>query len=118
MDSSTSQTNSPDSDEEFYDAQSGEDPDTHASSPSSSSAESPKLSAEQVQVRIFGLHPSFQHEYLELKCWDEVLLDDAEGLKQEGNGHFRGGRWEEALATYRMALGRVPKRPIEPKGKE
>jgi len=40
------------------------------------------------------------------------LLEQAEELKQEGNEHFRGKSWNEALATYRSALGRLPKRPI------
>ena len=47
-------------------------------------------------------------------------LGDAEELKQEGNEHFRAKRWNEALATYRTGLGRLPKRrPLETeKGKE
>ncbi|KAJ4486369.1 hypothetical protein J3R30DRAFT_3821212, partial [Lentinula aciculospora] len=34
----------------------------------------------------------------------------ADELKGEGNDHFRARRWEDALATYRSALGRLPKR--------
>ncbi|KAF7799047.1 hypothetical protein EIP86_010277 [Pleurotus ostreatoroseus] len=49
-------------------------------------------------------------------------LEDAEELKQEGNDYFRTGKWNEALASYRSALGRLPKRKaIEPpanKGKQ
>ncbi|KAI0361240.1 TPR-like protein [Trametes cingulata] len=37
-------------------------------------------------------------------------LHDADELKQEGNEHFRAKRWNEALASYRAALGRLPKR--------
>ncbi|KAH9898055.1 hypothetical protein C8Q73DRAFT_683540 [Cubamyces lactineus] len=48
-------------------------------------------------------------------------LKDAEELKQEGNKHFRSKQWDEALAKYRAALGRLPKRseprPIANKGK-
>ncbi|KAJ7592958.1 TPR-like protein [Mycena floridula] len=51
---------------------------------------------------------------------DEVNIEDAIGysveLKTEGNEHFRAKRWEEALAAYRSALGRLPKRAaISPK---
>ena len=51
------------------------------------------------------------------------LLVIAEEMKQEGNEHFRGKRWNEALATYRSALGHLPKRkpkivPPTSKGKE
>ncbi|KAI0639750.1 TPR-like protein [Trametes polyzona] len=42
-------------------------------------------------------------------------LDDAEALKQEGNEHFRSKKWNEALASYRMALGRLPKRLSPPR---
>ncbi|KAH9944090.1 TPR-like protein [Epithele typhae] len=38
-------------------------------------------------------------------------LQSAEGLKLEGNEHFRGKRWDEALAAYRSALGYLPRRP-------
>ncbi|EJF67007.1 TPR-like protein [Dichomitus squalens] len=38
-------------------------------------------------------------------------LMSAEGLKQEGNDHFRAKRWDEALAAYRSALGHLPRRP-------
>ncbi|KAI8980667.1 TPR-like protein [Trametes punicea] len=48
-------------------------------------------------------------------------LNDADELKQEGNEHFRARRWDEALASYRAALGRLPKRSeparIDDKGK-
>ncbi|KAI0330531.1 TPR-like protein [Cubamyces sp. BRFM 1775] len=48
-------------------------------------------------------------------------LKDAEELKQEGNEHFRSKQWDEALAKYKAALGRLPKRidppPITNKGK-
>ncbi|KAI0080237.1 TPR-like protein, partial [Panus rudis PR-1116 ss-1] len=37
-------------------------------------------------------------------------LQDADELKTEGNEHFRAKRWEEALASYRSALGYLPKR--------
>ncbi|KAH9937130.1 uncharacterized protein B0H18DRAFT_1091417 [Fomitopsis serialis] len=47
-------------------------------------------------------------------------LRDADELKQEGNGHFRARRWNEALAAYRSGLGRLPKRRLleTEKGKE
>ncbi|KAI0348455.1 TPR-like protein [Trametopsis cervina] len=40
----------------------------------------------------------------------QKLLDDAAELKQEGTAHFRAKRWNEALAVYRAALGRLPNR--------
>ncbi|TFK89631.1 TPR-like protein [Polyporus arcularius HHB13444] len=40
-----------------------------------------------------------------------TCLSNAEELKREGNDHFRAQRWEEALATYRSALGHLPARP-------
>lgn len=40
----------------------------------------------------------------------KTLLDDAEILKQEGTEHFKAGSWAQALASYRSALGRLPKR--------
>ncbi|KAI0652217.1 hypothetical protein C8Q79DRAFT_936615 [Trametes meyenii] len=47
-------------------------------------------------------------------------LDDANDLKQEGNEHFRAKQWDQALASYRSALGHLPKRPElgQVKGKE
>ncbi|KAF7306655.1 TPR-REGION domain-containing protein [Mycena indigotica] len=42
---------------------------------------------------------------------------DPSELKQEGNEHFRGQRWEQALAAYRTALGRLPKRRKLPEPK-
>lgn len=42
----------------------------------------------------------------------QKCLRDAEELKQEGNEHFRAKRWNEALATYRSGLGRLPKRRL------
>ncbi|KAJ3737019.1 TPR-like protein [Lentinula guzmanii] len=39
----------------------------------------------------------------------EELLRCSEELKSEGNDHYRARRWEDALATYRSALGRLPK---------
>ncbi|KAJ4494330.1 TPR-like protein [Lentinula lateritia] len=45
----------------------------------------------------------------------EELLRYAEELKGEGNDHFRARRWEEALAAYRSALGRLPKHKPIPK---
>ncbi|GJE85777.1 TPR-like protein [Phanerochaete sordida] len=42
-------------------------------------------------------------------------LDVATELKQEGNDHFRTQDWNAALAAYRSALGRLPKRPSPPK---
>ncbi|OJT03057.1 hypothetical protein TRAPUB_6400 [Trametes pubescens] len=38
-------------------------------------------------------------------------LDRAEELRKEGNESFRVKRWDEALASYRAALGRLPKLP-------
>ena len=34
-------------------------------------------------------------------------------MKAEANDHFRAGRWEEAIALYRSALGRLPNRPVQ-----
>ncbi|EIW64421.1 TPR-like protein [Trametes versicolor FP-101664 SS1] len=38
-------------------------------------------------------------------------LGHAEELRKEGNESFRAKRWDEALASYRAALGRLPKLP-------
>jgi len=40
-------------------------------------------------------------------------LEYADQMKAEGNDHFRAGRWEEALASYRVGLGRLPKRKMK-----
>lgn len=40
----------------------------------------------------------------------QKLLEEANELKQEGNDHFRLQSWNDALAVYRSALGRLPKR--------
>ncbi|EIM83355.1 TPR-like protein [Stereum hirsutum FP-91666 SS1] len=49
----------------------------------------------------------------------QTCLRDAEALKVEGNDHFRASRWNEALASYRSALGRLPRRKfVERKTKE
>jgi hypothetical protein len=37
-------------------------------------------------------------------------LEYAEELKNEGNDHFRGKRWEDALTAYRSGVGNLPKR--------
>ncbi|EIN14759.1 hypothetical protein PUNSTDRAFT_129217 [Punctularia strigosozonata HHB-11173 SS5] len=42
-----------------------------------------------------------------------ACLKDAEGLKQQGNDYFKAGKWNEALAAYQSALGRLPKRPVK-----
>ncbi|CDO76628.1 hypothetical protein BN946_scf184868.g42 [Trametes cinnabarina] len=42
-------------------------------------------------------------------------LSDADALKQEGNEHFRSKQWDQALASYRAALGRLPKRHVSPR---
>ncbi|TDL28361.1 TPR-like protein [Rickenella mellea] len=41
-------------------------------------------------------------------------LRDSEALKVDGTDLFRSQKWSEALATYRAALGRLPKRVIPP----
>lgn len=38
-------------------------------------------------------------------------MGHAEELRKEGNESFRAKRWDEALASYRAALGRLPKLP-------
>ncbi|KAK7050857.1 hypothetical protein VNI00_004968 [Paramarasmius palmivorus] len=38
------------------------------------------------------------------------LLEYADQLKSEGNEHFKAGKWGEALASYQVALGNLPKR--------
>uniref|UniRef100_A0A0W0EUQ3 Putative TPR-like protein n=1 Tax=Moniliophthora roreri TaxID=221103 RepID=A0A0W0EUQ3_MONRR len=38
------------------------------------------------------------------------LLEYADQLKTEGNEHFKAGKWGEALASYQVALGSLPKR--------
>lgn len=48
---------------------------------------------------------------LTLLCMQN-LLDEANELKLEGNEHFRKQSWDEALAVYRSALGRLPRRKI------
>ncbi|KAI0673482.1 hypothetical protein C8Q78DRAFT_1076487 [Trametes maxima] len=47
-------------------------------------------------------------------------LADANEIKQEGNEHFRAKQWDQALASYRSALGHLPKRSdlSQVKGKE
>ncbi|KAJ3973964.1 hypothetical protein EV361DRAFT_970114 [Lentinula raphanica] len=45
----------------------------------------------------------------------EKLLRYSEELKTEGNDHYRAHRWEDALAAYRSALGRLPKRKSTPR---
>ena len=40
-----------------------------------------------------------------------MVLEAANDLKQEGNVHFKAGRWDEALVAYRSALGHLPRRP-------
>lgn len=40
----------------------------------------------------------------------QTCIRDAEVLKVEGNDHFRASRWNEALVSYRSALGRLPRR--------
>lgn len=47
--------------------------------------------------------------------YPKELLRYAEELKGEGNDHFRARRWEDALAAYRSALGRLPKHKPIPK---
>ncbi|KAL5494704.1 hypothetical protein ACEPAI_165 [Sanghuangporus weigelae] len=42
-------------------------------------------------------------------------IGEATELKQEATDHFRAENWAQALATYTMALGRLPKRVQEPK---
>lgn len=44
----------------------------------------------------------------------QVNIQVADDLKQEANELFRAQKWEEALSTYRSALGRLPKRPAPP----
>lgn len=38
-------------------------------------------------------------------------MEHADELRKEGNESFRAKRWDEALASYRAALGRLPKLP-------
>ncbi|KAJ3493716.1 hypothetical protein NLJ89_g10952 [Agrocybe chaxingu] len=45
-----------------------------------------------------------------------VDLETAKERKLEGNDHFRAGKWNEALVSYRAALNCLPKRP--PKARE
>ena len=40
----------------------------------------------------------------------QECLDRAEELKLEGNDHFRARRWDEAICSYRTALGQLPNR--------
>lgn len=64
----------------------------------------PQLTEPQVQVSTPRLRPPHILIYV------KKLLDDAAELKQEGTAHFRAKRWNEALAVYRAALGRLPNR--------
>ncbi|KAL0571007.1 hypothetical protein V5O48_010954 [Marasmius crinis-equi] len=41
---------------------------------------------------------------------DKDCPEYADQMKAEGNEHFRAGRWEEALASYRVGLGNLPRR--------
>jgi len=40
----------------------------------------------------------------------QECIDHAEELKREGNDHFRARRWDEAISSYRTALGQLPSR--------
>lgn len=51
---------------------------------------------------MLTLHDSMDHQ----KC-----LADADELKLEGTEHFRAQEWPQALAKYKSALARLPKRP-------
>lgn len=44
--------------------------------------------------------------------WAQRCLADADALKQDGNAAFRAGQVADALAAYRSALGRLPKRAL------
>ncbi|KAF9068018.1 hypothetical protein BDP27DRAFT_1327814 [Rhodocollybia butyracea] len=48
----------------------------------------------------------------------EESLRYADELKGQGNVHFKAGNWEDALASYRVALGTLPKRKPIPKPKQ
>ncbi len=66
----------------------------------------------------------YPYSYVPLKTLlFKECLQLADELKQEGNGHFRAKKWDDALVAYRAALGQLPKRapsatePSGPKGK-
>ncbi|PPQ89610.1 hypothetical protein CVT25_012355 [Psilocybe cyanescens] len=42
----------------------------------------------------------------------ENYLEIASDRKQDGNNHFRAGKWDEALVAYRSALNCLPKRSL------
>ncbi|KAH7915346.1 TPR-like protein, partial [Hygrophoropsis aurantiaca] len=42
-------------------------------------------------------------------------LREAEELKKAANDHFKASQWNEALVSYRTALGHLPKRKESPK---
>ncbi|KAH9486748.1 Tetratricopeptide repeat protein 1 [Psilocybe cubensis] len=49
---------------------------------------------------------------------EEDYLEVANERKQEGNDHFRAGKWNEALVAYRSALNCLPKRPASPRAEK
>lgn len=54
---------------------------------------------------VTSLTCMISNSYFPQRC-----LQTADELKTEGNEHFRGQRWNEALAQYRSALGQLPRR--------
>ncbi|KII93337.1 hypothetical protein PLICRDRAFT_121709 [Plicaturopsis crispa FD-325 SS-3] len=58
-------------------------------------------------------HPQDENGVLKSEHSDVDInesLRSAEELKQEGNDYFREKRWNEALNSYRTAVGRLPRR--------
>jgi tetratricopeptide (TPR) repeat protein len=46
-----------------------------------------------------------------------LSLSQAAEFKAEGNEHYSNKDWEQAIATYRMALGHLPNRPAPPQSR-
>ncbi|KAI0830658.1 TPR-like protein [Trametes gibbosa] len=71
------------------------------------------LSSESVTVPA-SIDISIGESAVDIHMDIRKCLTDADELKQEGNEHFRAKRWNEALAAYKVALGRLPRRRESP----
>ncbi|OCB87120.1 hypothetical protein A7U60_g5855 [Sanghuangporus baumii] len=84
-------------------------------------AESSKVSAgpaSQTEEDVSSSSPIVHEENETAGDHEEHLkesIKEATELKQEAADHFRAENWAQALATYTMALGRLPRRVQEPK---
>lgn len=93
---------------------------SHTSSEGSGARADASPRPEEAQVA----EPSFTDEDIQVRSCVRVCfalsenniqkrLDEAAELKLEGNEEFRAQEWNDALATYRRALARLPRRPVK-----